>query len=90
MTVPAQTRRYTIDEYLTMERAATLEEYVLISQSSARVETFVRQPDRSWLYTAYDGLERIAKFRSIDVEVPLSEVYLNVALKTALPLDSAT
>ncbi|MEZ4768991.1 MAG: Uma2 family endonuclease [Caldilineales bacterium] len=62
----------------------SLTDYLLISQDRALVEHYVRQPDEDpaagnsgtrWLLTVYQGLENIAVIPSIDVELPLSEIY---------------
>jgi Uma2 family endonuclease len=58
--------------------AESLQEYVLVSQEEPRVEVFFRQPGGTWLLTPYSGLDATARLRSIDVELPLAEVFLNV------------
>jgi len=61
----------------------SLEEYVLVSQSSATVETFLRQPHGGWLLTAAIGLESTAVLRSIRVDIPLAKVYAGVTFPPA-------
>jgi Uma2 family endonuclease len=56
----------------------SLEEYVLISQSSARVETFYRQADGTWLFSAFAGIESKATLRSLEIELSLAEVFEGV------------
>ena len=56
----------------------SLQEYVLVSQSTPRIETFLRQPEGNWLLTPISGITAVAKLRSIDVELPLAEVYAGV------------
>jgi Uma2 family endonuclease len=58
--------------------AESLQEYVLVSQHQARVEVFFRQAGGTWLLTPYVGIDSVAALRSIDVELPLAEIYLNV------------
>lgn len=53
----------------------SLEEYVLVSQGTPRVETFWRQAEGTWLFTAVSGREGVARLRSLGIEVPLGEVY---------------
>jgi len=57
---------------------ASFQEYVLISQEIASVETFFRQPDGTWLFTPYSGLTAIAKLRSPSLDLRLSDVYARV------------
>lgn len=56
----------------------SLEEYVLVSQNTQRIECFLRQPDGTWLFSAADGLDSIARLRSVEVALPLKEVFTGV------------
>jgi Uma2 family endonuclease len=58
--------------YQTLE---SLQEYVLVSQTEPRVETYRRQPDHKWLYSETRGLDAICRFDSLTCEIPLSEIY---------------
>jgi Uma2 family endonuclease len=61
----------------------SLEEYVLVSQDVARVETFRRQADGTWLFSAYSGGEAVLKLTGLGIEIPLAEIYAGVELKAA-------
>lgn len=63
------------DRYRELE---SLEEYVLVSHETPRIETFFKQPDGTWLLTPVSGLRSTAKLRSLDVELPLADVYSGV------------
>ena len=65
--------------------APSLQEYVLVAQNEARVDVFYRQQDGTWLFTPNVGRDAVVKLRSIGVELPMAEVYLNVSLP--LPAD---
>jgi len=56
----------------------SLREYLLLSQNVARAETFLRQPDNTWLYTAVTGLETSVLLASLRIEVPLAELYAGI------------
>lgn len=65
-------------------RLESLTDYLLISQDRALVEHYERQPDENspagepgtrWLLTAYQGLDNTVIIPSIDVELPLKEIY---------------
>jgi hypothetical protein len=58
----------------------TPEEYLLVSQNEPMAETFTRQPDGTWLFSAYWGLSAIAALRSLQIEIPLSEAYAGLAV----------
>jgi len=56
----------------------SFEEYVLVSQDTASVETFFRQQHGTWLFTPYSGLDAVLKLRSLNLELRLSDVYARV------------
>ncbi len=55
-----------------------LEEYVLIDSRSAYVEIFKRQSAGKWLFSVYTDLSEEVVFESIEVTIPMSELYLKV------------
>ncbi len=56
----------------------TLQDYVLVSQTSPTIEHYSRQPDGSWTYRVYQGLEASFSIKSIKCKLKLSEVYERV------------
>ncbi len=56
----------------------SVQEYVLIAQDRPLVERYVRQPDGSWLLTAFTERSQVLAFASISVQVALSEIYRDV------------
>ena len=56
----------------------TLQEYILVSQVAPSIERFVRQPDGSWLLTAFRGLQNTFEYASIPVKIALAEIYSQV------------
>ncbi|MCG3197883.1 MAG: hypothetical protein GHCLOJNM_02377 [bacterium] len=59
----------------------SLQEYVLVSQESPRVELFTRQPRGGWLLTDAIGLEASLRIASLDCDLPLAEVYDKVTFE---------
>ena len=70
------------EKFVRYMAAESLQEYVLVAQKEPRVFVMFRQADGTWQLTPYQGLDAVARLRSIDVELPLSEVYLNVVFPT--------
>lgn len=68
-------RREKLQGYLQIE---TVEEYVLISQTQPRVESFFRQASGSWLFTPAEGPEAQLQVLSLKIVIPLSEIYAGV------------
>jgi Uma2 family endonuclease len=57
------------------QQVESLREYVLISAQLVLVETYLRQPDRTWIYAASTGRETTVRLQSLGIEVPLAELY---------------
>ena len=53
----------------------SFEEYVLVAQDQPRVEVFRRMPDGKWLLSTYEGEESTAAVESLDMQLPLREIY---------------
>lgn len=59
----------------------SLQEYVLVSQESPRIELFTRQAGGGWLLTEAIGLGASLKIASLDCGLPLAEVYDKVTFE---------
>ena len=71
------------DKFYDYMRIETLREYVLVSQDRPRVHTFYRQSDGVWAIGPFFARqEESLKFRSLNIELPLSEIYGGVAFAT--------
>ncbi|MEZ6035604.1 MAG: Uma2 family endonuclease [Planctomycetaceae bacterium] len=55
-----------------------LQEYAMVTQDRPGVERYIRQQDGGWLLQETQSIEASVRFESIDVTVPLSEIYRNV------------
>jgi Uma2 family endonuclease len=67
-------------KFLAYIRAESLKEYVLIAQHTSRLQTYFRQPDGSWSFAFFEGRDAVARLRSLEIDLPLSEVYDKVDL----------
>lgn len=56
----------------------SLQEYVLVSQQRPWVETFFRQGDGSWRFSTVSGLEAAAHFASLQIQIPISDLYSGI------------
>ena len=63
------------DKFFQYVGIASMREYVLVSQSRHRVESFLRGDDGTWSLAFWDGLESVARLRSLEIDLPLAEVY---------------
>lgn len=55
----------------------SLREYVLVSQDHVRIEKFVRQGEQ-WVFTAINDPEGVLRIETLECEIPVSEIYLDV------------
>jgi Uma2 family endonuclease len=62
-------------QYLELE---SLSEYVVVDQREPHAESYFRQADGTWLFTPVPGLSRSLPIRSVNIELPLAEVYAGV------------
>lgn len=58
---------------------ASLTDYLLIAQDRTLVEHFVRQPDNTWLLTAYNETNDAMMIASLDCRLTLGEIYEKVS-----------
>ena len=66
------------DKFSHYQLISAFSEYILISQYLCKVEKFSRQKDETWIYSKYDKLEDRIAIKSINCELPLSEIYRKV------------
>ncbi|NBB20663.1 Uma2 family endonuclease [Runella sp. CRIBMP] len=59
-------------------------EYVLIEQSLPFVEVFYKNELNTWEYRAYTDLEGMIPLHSLDIEIPMADIYMGVDF---LPFD---
>ena len=65
---------------------ASLRAYVLVSQESPHVEVYERQGDDTWLFREVNRLSAMMRLSSINVALPLAEIYARVEFPaSALP-----
>lgn len=70
------------EKLLIYRKLASLDEYVLVSQTRQRIEVYRRdRHDGSWPVTVYGAGDRL-RFESIDVELPVAAVYAGVLSST--------
>ena len=61
-------------------------EYILISQTEPLVEVFFRRDDGIWELAPMKGLDATARLQSLQIELPLAEIYYEVQFPEQPPL----
>ena len=64
----------------------SFKEYMLIRQNMPVVETYVRRDKDLWKIARYEGLDAILDIETLDVSIPLSDIYGGVAFEAEEPL----
>lgn len=62
---------------------STLQEYLLVSQDEYHVEQYIRREYGKWEYCSYKGADQILKIKSINCELPLSEIYWGIQFESS-------
>ena len=60
------------------QQLPSLQEYVLVSQDSARVESFYRKSEAVWELLNFTDLSKSVTFKSIGCSLALADIYENV------------
>ncbi len=68
-------------KFFKYQRIPSLKQYVLISQYDCAVEFYLKMENEQWVYSALSQLEDILSIPSINVEIPLSELYIDVSFE---------
>jgi Uma2 family endonuclease len=71
------------DKFAAYRTLPSLKEYLLVDIPSRRVESFRRTPDDEWLLHVYAAETDTCRFSSLDVTVPLAEVFENLETRDA-------
>lgn len=70
---------------------ATLQEYILVAQNKYRIERFTRREHNAWVLTDIVGQEATLTLSTVDMMIPLVEIYEQVTFTVAtLPLRENT
>ena len=67
------------------QQVASLTEYILVAQDEAVVERFVRLESGEWSMASFVGLDAVLAFTSVQVQVPLADLYAGVELPEPPP-----
>jgi Uma2 family endonuclease len=68
------------EKFALYRQIPTFQEYVLIEQDKPQIAVYLKLEENVWKMTTYLGLDKLVRFESIDVELPMSEIYLDVEL----------
>lgn len=77
------------EKFIYYRRLDSLQEYLLVSQESYRIEHFVRQPDGQWLLSEAAGSEATVSLPSIGGTLALADVYEKVGLPPEQPEEAS-
>ncbi len=59
-------------------KAESLQEYILISQDQVQADVYTRQREGKWIRSQVSGLEATLRIESVNIEIPLADLYERV------------
>jgi Uma2 family endonuclease len=71
-------------KFLNYRRIPSLKEYVLIEQDRPCVEVYTRQEGDAWLLRTVEGLEGSVRLDSLNIDLPMADIYRKVVYNEAL------
>jgi Uma2 family endonuclease len=66
------------EKFAQYRKIESLKEYVLVSQTEPRIETFVRSEQGGWTFTEFAGLDAVWRLASVDCDFPLAAIYKGI------------
>jgi len=70
------------DKFTYYRAISALKEYILVSQKKYHVEQYIRSDNGKWEYRSYESPDQMLNMESVNCDVLLSEIYLNVNFET--------
>lgn len=71
-------------KWLAYQRIPSLQQYVLVSQDEARIESY-RRADEGWAYTIVTGLDASVRLEPLTSPTPLADIYANTSVAAIKP-----
>lgn len=71
-------------KWLAYQRIPSLQQYVLVSQDEARVESY-RRTQEGWAYTIVTGLDASVRLEPLTSPTPLADIYANTSVAAIKP-----
>ncbi|RLA23308.1 MAG: Uma2 family endonuclease [Gammaproteobacteria bacterium] len=68
------------DKFKYYQLLSSLQEYWLIDAQKMSVDCFTRQSDDSWILHSYSAHDDIVSIASLDIKVPLAELYAETSI----------
>jgi Uma2 family endonuclease len=75
---PSTERNDRGEKFTRYRKLESLQEYVMVSQDRPEVEVYFRGEEGRWVLSPYFGLESIARLQSLEIDLPLAEIYAGV------------
>ncbi len=63
------------DKFRLYQSIPTLQEYILVEQSSVYIDCYHKAEHRSWSTKFFDSTDQMLKLKSIEIEIPVAEIY---------------
>ncbi|MGH9847331.1 MAG: Uma2 family endonuclease [Blastocatellia bacterium] len=74
------------EKFMVYQAIESFQEYLLVEQTRPHVTRYLRQPDGQWLRADVIGLESAVRLESLEVTLPLSEIYRLIKFPATEPV----
>lgn len=63
------------DKFAAYRSMPSFQEYLLVSQSSQRIEHYVKRSEKKWDFQIYDESDTVVQLSAIDLELAIADIY---------------
>ncbi len=70
------------DKFRMYRQLASFKEYILIDQTKVSIETYLHHEGNLWEINSYRGLENNLQIKTLNIEIPISEIYEDITFNT--------
>lgn len=78
------TRRYDrVGKFEHYRQILTIEEYVLVEQDGYSIDRRRKLPNGEWEFSSFQGEDAVLELTSVNLSLPLSEIYTDVPFELA-------
>ncbi|MCC5943319.1 MAG: Uma2 family endonuclease [Bernardetiaceae bacterium] len=68
------------EKFISYQKLSTLKDYVLIDAQQARIEVFSYQAENQWQLHIFDDVAQDLHLPSLDLSIPMAEIYADLKL----------
>jgi len=67
-------------KFFAYQRIPSIQQCIFVAQDSIEIKSFQRSKDNQWILTTLESLEDTLSIDSLDLEIKLADIYVNIGL----------